>query len=279
MLVLNIFRHLIDKVMSFCITLSQYLSNPGLYDIVSNPSDSCTDCSLAQSTSKGSFFNLDFGGTQLRANSLPETLSIHVTNQRSESQMLTRSSGNYMMGVARRGSKKYNQGLNFYIDPDTISFTDSPWMRYDLLPSDLQNVFLAQGVDSFDVCFDISGARKMDITGKIYCDGQFNLAWEAEKQQSQSGYVQCGVCSGYCPPGYEKNSGEEHETCTPADYGVDDFVSQNMAEIQTQVSEYRDNFVFDLDKELKDYLSNSEKSLFEELGAIMGELRQQGSIP
>jgi hypothetical protein len=191
--------------------------------------------------------------------------------------MLTRSSGNYMMAVARRGSKKYNQGLDFYIDQDTMSFTDAPWMRSDLLPSDLQNLFLAQGVESVDVCFDISGARKMDMTGKTFCDGQFNLAWEAEKQQGPLGYVQCGVCSGYCPPGYARTSEDDFETCTFVDYGVEAFVNQRMAEIQAEiqarVSEYNDNFVFDLEESLQNFLFD------EELDSAMKQLRQGGFIP
>ena len=118
------------------------------------------------------------------------------------------------MALAVRGEKKYNEGWQFHLDPDTYSFTDTPWMRYDIVPSEINNAFVTTSIESMPVCFDISGVYKMELTGRKFCDGSFNISWEAERQQGPTGPVQCGMCSGECPPGFQRSLGDgTYETC------------------------------------------------------------------
>lgn len=198
--------------MPFCIPLSQYDEN--IHDMVSDPAPFCSDCGFTPPAGglNENYWNINFQTQGVLPNPSTETVSFLAPSS-ADNKLSTKSDGKYMIAEAKRGDRKYNAGLNFYLDPASLVFTDSPWVRYDLLPSDINNAFLTQNIESLYVCFDISDSYRMDMVGVSYCNGNFGLSWEPEKQKNAESYVQNGTCSGYCPPGYEKVGDGSYETC------------------------------------------------------------------
>jgi hypothetical protein len=201
MFVLNIFRFFIDKVMSFCISRSEYLLDPDLYDIVSGPSESCLGCSPKPfSMSPLNFFEWTPQAPGMM--SLSSDKIFFAASDGSAVPNVCGKEGHYIVARVFSGSKSYNSPWSFHIDPDSVSVVaqeNPPNANSNLSPS-LINSLLASGglAEGAELCFGSSTARKMEVTGLLSCGAGLSFEPSNIQDPTTGLYIQKCQCTGEC---------------------------------------------------------------------------------
>jgi hypothetical protein len=257
--------------MSFCIPYSAYLANIGLYDLVSGPSESCTDCSPSPS-----FFS---AGSNFFMASVSDEVLFFVSESDSVSNFIAAGEG-YMLVDAVPGAKDYNSQFGFHLDVSTADFSEYALAAYDVPFTQIQSNLLASGQSSARVCLRVADMSPVEHVGKFYCDGDLGLAWQSTNYfDPQLGrYVQVGSCSGSCPPGYDLVSNSLSDICVKQLVSVTDDNNPVLNGINGRVNAVVDQFRAEIQSSLEDpatayswseYLADQE--FFDEIALLTEE--------
>lgn len=117
----------------------------------------------------------------------------------------------YLNGTVKLGSQPYNNSqLSFYLDSDSVSFSDTP--SGSILTS-LPNTPQENQLVSFDLASAI--LQKLRIENRLYCYD--SLTWTPTLEQNSSGFYISGSCAGSCENGFVKFTDETglFESCIP----------------------------------------------------------------